>query len=231
MIIALKLLVGHVLGDFVFQTDKISRMKLEKFQYLILHISLVYLSMLFTTLDFLSPKLLVCIGIISCVHAIDYLKKYFLSATWWFFVDQAIHIMSIVLVLSFFGYVNAESILSALGMFYKNVHIWIYISGYLLGIFAGNIVVRVLLSDFINGSTDIKTSAAIGIVERFIVITLALLNQYTAIGIIFAIKGAARKVYIEANDKQGEYYFLGTAMSFSIAIMAALGINILNSFI
>jgi len=126
-----------------------------------------------------------------------------------------------------------QSLVSALGMFYKDVHNWIYISGYLLGIFAGNIVVRVLLSDYINGSTDtdVKTGAAIGIVERFIVITLALLNQYTAIGIIFAIKGAARKVYIETNERKGEYYFLGTAMSFSIAIIVALGISMLNSYV
>ena len=61
----------------------------------------------------------------------------------------------------------------------------------------------------------------IGIVERVIVLTLVLVNQYTAITIIFAAKSIAR--FNELTDrKMAEYYLIGTLLSIALAMVIGI---------
>ncbi len=230
MILFIHLFVGHLLGDFVFQTTKLTKLKMEKIRYLLLHIFLVFLSLLITSWSSLSFKFILCIAIIAAVHSIDYLKKYSKKNTVTFFLDQGIHLSSLVLVPGAFGLLDLSKAYHLLLLLNYNKVIWIYVAGYIGGIFAGRILVQVLISEIIpntNNANGPNISAYIGMVERLIVITLAILNQYTAIGIIFAIKGAARKVFIEDCQENGEYYFLGTGLSFAIGMLTAISINYL----
>lgn len=235
MILFIHLLVGHLLGDFVFQTTKLSKLKMEKIRHLLLHVFLVFIALLITSLGFLSFRFVICLAIIAALHSIDYLKKYVKKNSVTFFLDQGIHLSSLVLVPGAFGYFDLSKVYQLLLHLNNSKVIWVYVAGYIGGIFAGRIVVQVLISEIIpntnnsNNANVRNISAYIGMVERLIVITLAILNQYTAIGIIFAIKGAARKVFIEDSQENGEYYFLGTGLSFAIAMLTAIVINYLVS--
>ena len=61
----------------------------------------------------------------------------------------------------------------------------------------------------------------IGIVERVIVLTLVLVNQYTAITVIFAAKSIAR--FNELKDrKMAEYYLIGTLVSIAFALVTGI---------
>lgn len=232
MVLFIHLLVGHLLGDFVFQTAKLSELKTEKIRCLLLHILLVFLSLLVASLSYLSFKLVICLIIIAAIHAIDFLKKYTRKNMIAFFLDQGIHIVSLVLVPGIFGLIDLSKVYQALLLLTQNEVIWIYAAGYMAGVFAARIVIQVLIDEIVpnnhsaNGSS---ISAYMGMVERLIVITLAILNQYTAIGIIFAIKGAARKMFMESRQENGEYYFFGTGLSFAIGILTAIAINYLVS--
>lgn len=233
MILFIHLLVGHLLGDFVFQTTKLSKLKMVKIRYLLLHILLVFLSLFITSLGYLSFRFITCVIIIAAIHVIDYLKKYTKKDMVTFFLDQAIHISSLVLVPGAFGLLDLSKVYNILLSFNHNKVIWIYLAGYVASIFAGRIVIQILISEIIpstKNSNGSNISAYIGMVERLIVTTLAILNQYTAIGIIFAIKGAARKGFMESSQENGEYYFLGTGLSFAIGILTAIAINYLISF-
>jgi hypothetical protein len=230
VILLIHLLVGHLLGDFVFQTMNLSKLKTEKVRYLLLHIFLVFLSLLITSLGYLSFKFIICLILIAVIHVIDWVKKYTKTNIVPFFLDQAIHLSSLVLIPGAFGMIDLSKAYRIMLLLNNNKIVWIYIAGYLAGVFAGRIAIQVLINKITpssNNSNGSNTSAYIGMVERLIVITLAILNQYTAIGIIFAIKGAARKGFMESTTENGEFYFLGTGLSFAIGILTAIAINFL----
>ena len=96
------------------------------------------------------------------------------------------------------------------------------------GIFIGNFI-----KPFKPENQDVKSSNAgkyIGIFERFIIITLTILSQYSAIAFIVAAKSLARH---EDLNKRGfaEYYLLGTLLSIFTAIIGGLLLNYIIPFI
>jgi len=65
----------------------------------------------------------------------------------------------------------------------------------------------------------------IGIIERVLVLTFVLVNQYTAITIIFAAKSIAR--FNELKDrKTAEYYLIGTLISITFATIIGIIIRL-----
>lgn len=61
----------------------------------------------------------------------------------------------------------------------------------------------------------------IGIAERVMVLTFVLVNQYTAITVIFAAKSIAR--FNELKDrKMAEYYLIGTLVSITFALLVGI---------
>jgi len=225
-ILAIRIIVGHLIGDFLLQTDNVAKRKLEERRYLFIHVALVFTAMMICTVGYHSWRLILALAIISLLHYIDRLKKEKVVTLWWFFGDQALHLISIAIVPALFGIWSFASLLEVLGNVYYDPRTWVYGLGYLTGVWGGRIIIGQILGSIKR--PDCKEPPVspladkIGIVERLIVITLALFNQYTAIGIIFAIKGVARKTYVECNDFQGEIYFLGTGLSFLWAIVTAL---------
>lgn len=59
----------------------------------------------------------------------------------------------------------------------------------------------------------------IGRLERFLILTLVLLKQYEAIGLLVAAKSIFR---FSASRSVGEYVLIGTLLSFTIAITVGL---------
>ncbi|MDI6902827.1 MAG: hypothetical protein QMC77_03740 [Methanocellales archaeon] len=61
----------------------------------------------------------------------------------------------------------------------------------------------------------------IGVIERIIVLTFVLVDQYTAITVIFAAKSIAR--FNELKDrKMAEYYLIGTLLSIAFAMIVGI---------
>ncbi|MHA1213937.1 MAG: hypothetical protein ACTSR2_05390 [Candidatus Hodarchaeales archaeon] len=61
----------------------------------------------------------------------------------------------------------------------------------------------------------------VGVLERMIILTLGLLNQYGAISFVFLAKSMARFKQLEKRDF-AEYYLIGTLSSFFIALIIAI---------
>ena len=61
----------------------------------------------------------------------------------------------------------------------------------------------------------------IGVIERVLLLTFVLVDEYTAITIIFAAKSIARFNELK-NRKMSEYYLIGTLLSITFAM--AIGI-------
>ncbi|MFQ5847332.1 MAG: hypothetical protein ACE5IQ_06600 [Candidatus Methylomirabilales bacterium] len=65
----------------------------------------------------------------------------------------------------------------------------------------------------------------IGQLERFLVTTLMVLDQYSAIAFVFAAKSIARFKKIEESPVFAEYYLAGTSASVSFALLIGLCIK------
>jgi hypothetical protein len=225
-ILVIRILAGHIIGDFILQTDLIAKRKYNDLRYLFIHIALIFTAMMICTVGYHSWRLVLALAIISLLHYFDRFKKDKPDNIWWFLGDQAFHLISIVVIPAMFGIWSFTRLSEVLGTVYYDSRIWVYLLGYLTGVWGGRIIIGKILESFkrpdYEQSPLSPLADKIGIVERLIVITLALFNQYTAIGIIFAIKGVARKSYAERNDFQGEIYFLGTGLSFFLAIVTAV---------
>lgn len=227
MDLVLKLVVGHIIGDFLFQLPSVAQRKTTEWKFMVIHIAGIFIALAICTMDYWSPRFFLCIGLISLCHLIDYLKRSWPESLSLFFVDQGIHLSTLFLIPGYLGLINLGDFFQIINRYYHNTTMWVYIAGYTFGIFAGRIIIQELCKKVFCDldASNSPVSAYIGMAERTIIITLALLAQYTAISIIFAIKGTARKLFAETNEKNGEYYFLGTAMSFIIALISALGIE------
>lgn len=101
--------------------------------------------------------------------------------------------------------------------------------GYTISIWVGGVLVRVFLDSL--GSFErideglVKAGRRIGQLERFLVTTLTVLDQFSAIAFVFAAKSIARFKKIENDPLFAEYYLAGTLASVSFGMLIGLGIK------
>jgi hypothetical protein len=75
-------------------------------------------------------------------------------------------------------------------------------------------------------SREARMGRKIGILERYLILTLILINQWEAIGLILAAKSLAR--FKELEDRRfSEYYLIGTLLSVLLALATGLLIQVL----
>ena len=126
--------------------------------------------------------------------------------------------------------VGSEALLSP-------VHLFILLAAYLLVIWpSGPLIGRLIRSwkrtppsaaQEHRQSLD-KAGRWIGYLERLLILTFILLQEYTAIGFLVTAKSIFR---FEATRQEGEYILLGTLLSFSVAILTGLLANAALSLI
>ncbi len=112
----------------------------------------------------------------------------------------------------------------------------LYVTGYLYVCIRGMVVVRSVLElpalqmrrdeDRTAGAIDIARGRTIGALERAITLTLVLLGQYGALGLIVAAKSVARFKALEDREF-AEYFLIGTLASLLLALAGGLGLRAL----
>lgn len=222
--VLIKLILAHLLGDFVFQPGSWVRSKREKkiaSGKLYLHV-LVHGAVLFVLLWDLSawPLILSLMGI---HYLIDLLKLYALkkdTATRWFFLDQGLHLVSLFVLFYLFERPdwNFPDI-------FENEHLWIIVTALVFLIFVAGFFIQKLLqkwtTELQDGKDESLSSAGryIGILERLFVFVFLLSGQWEGIGFLLAAKSIFRFGDLkEAKDRKlTEYILIGTLLSFGIA--------------
>jgi len=225
MIILLKLILAHFLGDFLLQPTawvKEKEVKKSKSKYLYAHILIHGVIVLLLLWDF-NYWLLALLVMIS--HGvIDVIKLYAQTETNksnWFLIDQILHIMSILglWVLFLKPEINLNQILSS-------SEIWIYASALLFITVVSAIVIRELMSSWsatLGDNNDESLSNAgkyIGMLERLFVFVFVITGNWEGIGFLLAAKSVFRFGDLkESKDRKlTEYILIGTLLSFGIAI-------------
>lgn len=110
-------------------------------------------------------------------------------------------------------------------MLYK---LLILILGYLIMVLAGYFI-KIILKRSIGSSEDKNdmrqgiegVGALIGMLERILIFSLVLVDQYAAISIVFAAKSIARFKELD-NRNIAEYYLLGTFLSLTTAVIIGI---------
>jgi len=224
----IKLIIAHLIGDFFLQPNawvKEKEIKKLKSTKLYLHIAVHIVLIFLIFLSFGVWKVALLIGLIHFViDALKLLLQTSKNARLLFFIDQVLHFISIVVVWHLF-YKGSLDI-----SFLNETKTWIFISGALFLTMPTSITMRVIIARWIpDNQPDSPKSLQnagkyIGILERVLIFVFILTNHFEAVGFLLAAKSIFRFGDLkEAHDlKLTEYVLIGTLLSFGIAIVTAM---------
>lgn len=236
-LLILKIFTAHLLGDFVFQTQKMVHNKHKPF-YFVVHI-LIHALLLCVFLW--NDSLWWLILIIIITHAaIDWAKIKLtnrIKPVVLFITDQLLHFFVIVLCLVVF--LNLKINFS----FVQNPQFWLLIAAIILLTQVTAIVIRILLSPYqdhkktnnfspqpITRNVLFNAGKYIGILERLFIFGFVIANFWEGIGFLLAAKSIFR--FGDLNNAKErhltEYVLIGTFLSFGSAIVVGLLFNYLK---
>lgn len=226
MIIFVKLLLAHLLGDFILQPtswvlDKES--KKQKSIYLYVHTLIhgILAALFIGEIQFIWLAILLAVS-----HGfIDFLKLYYQRKNTkrnWFLYDQLLHLVVIIGISLYYTNTKIE-----LSLFDTNF--WIVLTGIIILTKPTSIILKNIISIWTpeNKTKDESLQNAgnyIGILERLFVFGFILTGHFEAIGFLLAAKSIFRFGDLkEAKDRKlTEYVLIGTLLSFGIALLIGL---------
>lgn len=224
-----KLILAHLLGDFILQpnswvADKES--KKLKSKYLYLHV-LIHTVLSFVFLwDLQLWWVAVLVGVSHFI--IDSAKLTFQTIKNkknWFFIDQILHILVIAGVSFYFNEFNFD--------FLKDENTLKIMMAALFLTTPASIFIKILLSSWTpapetvsNIQTESLSSAGkyIGILERLLVFTFIMVNHWEGVGFMVAAKSVFRfsDLAQAKQRKLTEYVLIGTLLSFGMAVLTGI---------
>lgn len=225
MLLLLKTILAHFLGDFWLQPNSwVENKKKKKLKSLSLYLHIgIHAALLFLLLGFQYWQ-----GILTLLLShflIDVGKLYLQKAEdgrFYFFADQALHLLAIGIFVHYFE--------PTLFQFQ-----WLN-DKYILGIITGivfltkptSILIKNLISKWTPTSDDQDSlenaGEYIGMMERLFVFGFTLVGQWSAVGFVLGAKSIFRfgNMRGQGDRKMTEYVLIGTLLSFGIAILTGL---------
>ena len=225
----------HIIGDFYLQSAELASKKRKELKSLFLH-SLFYLATFIVgILPFYSLPLLIVALVLAITHFIidlvkhNYVKKK-RDTSQVYLIDQGAHLFLLAVASIVLASISQDltllkpvvDFLNKTGINYPQV-----LSALALILFISkpiNITIKQLLEKYRpkeDKNYGIKNAgASIGILERYIIVLLIGIGQYSTIGLVLTAKSVARYNRISEDKQFAEYYLLGTLLSTLIAIVA-----------
>ena len=227
------LLLAHLLGDFVFQSSAWVDERYKKHLFskrLYAHAAIHIVLPLIVLWSLLTPswQLLGIAAIIGTTHFVfDLLKSYTPPGRIsWFVIDQLLHVLVICLV--WLGVSNQWALLAHLAELALDVETLLILTAYFIVIWPFSVVIelvcRIWAKDFDGIGSLANAGKIIGQLERFLVLTFILVDQFAAIGFLLAAKSILRFGDTKEKDhrKINEYVLVGTMTSFALTIAFGL---------
>ena len=224
-----KLILAHLIGDFILQPTKwVAHKEAKKTAspYLYLH-TLIHtgLCMLFLW-DLDLWWIAVLVG--ASHFIIDALKLHLQKATTkkrWFITDQALHVLVILGVGAATDQLDMKLLLSPQTL--------IFLTGAVFLTTPVSILIRTLLSAWtpvamehgkVQTDSLVNAGKYIGILERLLVFTFIVVNHWEGVGFMIAAKSVFRfSDLAEAKQRKlTEYVLVGTLLSFGIAVLTGV---------
>jgi hypothetical protein len=224
----LKLILAHLVGDFILQPEKWVKNKEKKklkSVWLYLHIA-VHIGLMFLFLwDTSQWKLILLIALIHFI--IDVLKLTFQTKKnkrWLFFTDQILHFTTILILTPLFYTDNFK-----FNFTIETSSLLLIVSVIFLtkptSILMKTIFSKWNISKITKGKESlIDAGMYIGVLERLLVFVFIINNQWEAVGFLITAKSVFRFGDLTASKerKLTEYILIGTLISFGIAILISI---------
>lgn len=225
MEILFKLILAHLIGDFLLQWRDLLAHKFErKFMspYLYLHgvIHFVLGLALLWDLSWLLPM-----AVIAVSHTVIDGLKVSLSndknERLLFFVDQVLHV---AIILAAWSYMTEYSV----NLPVLIPHFWAHITALFFVTFPASIIIRVFFSKWPLPETAKESLAGvgayIGFVERILIYFAVVSGHWSLVGFLIAAKSIFRFGDFSRTEERAyaEYLFVGTLLSLFMAVIAGL---------
>ena len=187
MIIILKFILAHFIGDFIFQPKRWVKDKeclKAKSLKLYIHGLIHGLLVLLILWDF--NYWLLALSVTALHIIIDGIKLYSQkdeNKSEWFLIDQALHIISIFVLWILFFKPELN-----LALLFENTYIWVYLTAFIFITIVTSIVIRELMSNWTNAlnesSEDSLSNAGkyIGMLERILILIFVVTGHWEGIG-------------------------------------------------
>ena len=228
MMLLLKLLLAHLIGDFLIQPSSWVKNKEEKklaawqlYFHVLVHGALVLL--LVWDWHFWAWALL-----LSGTHLlIDACKLLFQNKNRkrvFFFIDQAIHLLSIYII----WWCYQGEVIST--TFLWSNKILLFTTAFFLITLPASVAIKIFISKWTPQTEDTEEGSLqsagkyIGIFERLFVFAFIITDHWEAIGFLLAAKSVFRFGDLkESKDRKlTEYILIGTLLSFGLAVLTGL---------
>ncbi|MCG7281192.1 DUF3307 domain-containing protein [Chryseobacterium taklimakanense] len=229
----IKLILAHLLGDFIFQPNSwVADKEREKAKslYLYLHTFIHFALIMLLLWDL--HLWWIAAAVAGTHFIIDLAKLQYQkpnTRTNWFFIDQLLHILVIagitLYVMKFdFSFIDNSDLLKV-------------IAGAVFVTVPASIIVKMLISgwtpvtpNLTSPQTESLANAGkyIGILERLLVFIFIVVNHWEGVGFMIAAKSVFRfSDLAEAKQRKlTEYVLIGTLLSFGIAVMTGILVKI-----
>jgi len=236
------LLLAHIIADFYLQPHAwiMSKVKYKirsigLLKHMAVHLVLTATALFAGGIPFSADFVIALAVIIVSHYGIDVWKTYMGFTTKFFVIDQLSHLAILLLVSLYLSGGNFSAILLFIQTKVTISNFAVMIA-YLLAYKPLSILIQLLLRPYLNqfenaeqANTGLQTAGEhIGGLERFLVITFVLLDQFAGIGFLLAAKSVFRfgDMRRQNDRKLTEYIMLGTLLSFTFALL--IGLAILN---
>lgn len=228
MIVFVKLLLAHLIGDFIVQPtswvlDK--EKKVHRSLYLYLH-TLIHGVLAYIVIG--EPTFVWFAVALALLHGfIDFLKLRFQKKKTkrnWFILDQLLHLVVLMVISLLY---NEQTI----DFVFMDNQFWIMVTALVLLTKPTSIIIKNIISIWTpeskNDDSLQNAGNYIGILERLFVFYFVITGHYEAIGFLLAAKSIFRFGDLkEAKDRKlTEYVLIGTLLSFGIAFLVGLLTN------
>lgn len=242
-LIFLQLYAAHLIADFLLQPDRMARNK-TNLRALVPHAAIHALCACALVNIGLNRNVVGGILGLASIHAsIDFAKAKLRADGWRaFVVDQAIHLVSVLLVAVWLSTTRWHVVQLAINALLTDERTYLFLGAYVAIVFGGGYLVQKVTQSFLAAIEDtLKTlkpglpnaGRYLGWVERALVLTFVLAGVNEAVGFLLAVKALARYPEIKGDEKGhfAEYFLVGTLTSVGLALGGGLVVTEVSNWI
>lgn len=237
MVLILKLVLAHLIGDFIFQPKswvKDKQRKKLKSKWLYIHVTLHIALMFLLVFNVKHWALILSIGVAHlAIDAAKLMLQNKSNKRYLFFADQALHLISIIGLTLLFTSTKIQFSSEFTNTF------WLLITCLFFLTLPTAFVMKTIflkwnISKITKGNESLKDAGLyIGILERLLVFTFIIVGHWEAVGFLITAKSVFRFGDLTATKhrKLTEYILIGTLISFGIAIVTGLLYLALHAYV
>jgi hypothetical protein len=221
----IKLILSHLLTDFILQPGKWIQKRKEKhfasFHLYIHGMVTAILAWIFIGWQYWGVALIIMISHIL----IDGWKSYRKENLFYFITDQLLH-LTIIVSCWLYIFFNWTVVTLKWHELNTSVAFWKIATGIIFLTMPAGILIGKMTKHWRENIADAESlnnaGKWIGIAERTIIVIFVLHNQYAAIGLLVAAKGIIRFNEKDRPEVKTEYLVIGTLLSIVVAVVTGL---------